>query len=382
MEHKVLFTASTYSHIANFHRPYLRAFSALGWAVDVACGGKPMDLPEARRVIHLPLEKSITAPANFQAARMLRREMKKEGYTLISTHTSLAAFFTRLAARELDTTVVNTCHGYLFDPDTPSFKGRLLLEAERLTAGRTDLLLTMNRRDREIAGHYRLGRRVLEIPGVGVDFSPLDQTPTTARELLRAEWALPEDAFVLIYPAEFSSRKNQAMLLRALALLPRDIYLLLPGEGALMDRCKTLAAELGVQDRVRFPGHVPDMGPWYRAADCAVSASQSEGLPFNIMEAMHCGLPVVASAVKGHEDLITDGETGLLFPPNDEHACAQQIRALKATPHLFPHLSRQATAAAEQYRLERVLPKVMATYQTVLPELDFSITVSANSSIS
>ena len=188
MEHKVLFTASTYSHIANFHRPYLRAFSALGWAVDVACGGKPMDLPEARRVIHLPLEKSITAPANFQAARMLRREMKKEGYALISTHTSLAAFFTRLAARELDTTVVNTCHGYLFDPDTPSFKGRLLLEAERLTAGRTDLLLTMNRRDREIAGHYRLGRRVLEIPGVGVDFSPLDQTPATARELLRAEW--------------------------------------------------------------------------------------------------------------------------------------------------------------------------------------------------
>ena len=164
MEHKVLFTASTYSHIANFHRPYLRAFSALGWTVDVACGGKPMDLPEARRVIHLPLEKSITAPANFQAARMLRREMKKEGYALFSTHTSLAAFFTRLAARELDTTVVNTCHGYLFDPDTPSFKGRLLLEAERLTAGRTDLLLTMNRRDREIAGHYRLGRRVLEIP--------------------------------------------------------------------------------------------------------------------------------------------------------------------------------------------------------------------------
>ena len=40
MEHKVLFAASTYSHIANFHRPYLRAFSALGWTVDVACGGK------------------------------------------------------------------------------------------------------------------------------------------------------------------------------------------------------------------------------------------------------------------------------------------------------------------------------------------------------
>lgn len=382
MEHKILFTASTYAHISNFHRPYLRAFSALGWTVDVACGGKPMALPEARRVIHLPLEKSISAPANFQAARMLRREMKREDYTLISTHTSLAAFFTRLAAKGLDTTVVNTCHGYLFDPQTPSFKGRLLLEAERLTAGRTDLLLTMNRRDREIAGRYHLGRQILEIPGVGVDFSPLDQTPATARELLRAEWALPEDAFVLIYPAEFSSRKNQAMLLRTLALLPRDIYLLLPGDGALLDRCKALAAELGVQDRVRFPGHVPDMGPWYRAADCAVSASQSEGLPFNIMEAMHCGLPVVASDVKGHQDLISPGETGFLFPLNDEQTCARQIRTLKETPHLLSHLSQQASAAAEQYRLEQVFPKVMAAYQAVLPSLELPIAVSADSPIS
>ena len=80
MERKVLFTASTYSHIAHFHRPYLRAFSQLGWTVDVACGGEPLDLPEARRVISLPFEKSISAPANFRAARLLRRELKAEGY--------------------------------------------------------------------------------------------------------------------------------------------------------------------------------------------------------------------------------------------------------------------------------------------------------------
>lgn len=370
MEPKVLFTASTYSHIANFHRPYLRAFSRLGWTVDVACGGAPRDIPEARRILHLPFEKSITAPSNFRAERLLRKEMRREQYSLVSAHTSLAAFFTRLAARGLDTTVVNTCHGYLFDPDAPSLKGRLLLEAERLTANRTDLLLTMNRRDQEIARRYRLGRQILPVPGVGVDFSTLDHLSPSAGTLLRGELEIPEEAFVLLYPAEFSARKNQSMLLRALALLPPDVYLLLPGDGALLDRCRALAAELGVQDRVRFPGQVSDMGRWYQAADCAVSSSRSEGLPFNIMEAMHCALPVVASAIKGHEDLVAPGETGFLFPSDDEETCAAQIDRLRSSPELAARLGDQAREASLPYSLETVLPQVMAAYGVVIPALE------------
>lgn len=369
MEHKVLFTASTYSHIANFHRPYLRAFSELGWTVDVACGGLPGSLPEARRVISVPFKKSITAPANLQAARLLRREIKREGYSLISTHTSLAAFFTRLAAKGIDTVVANTSHGYLFDEHTPAAKRALLLEAEKLTAKRTDLLMTMNRCDYEIARRCRLGRKIVDIPGVGVDFSRLDAAAPAAGALLRAELGLPDHAFALIYPAEFSSRKNQAMLLRALALLPPQVYLLLPGDGTLLDSCKALARELGVWERVRFPGHVSDMGVWYRAADCAVSASRSEGLPFNVMEAMHCGLPAAVSAVKGHEDLIQDGKTGFLFPWNDAEACAARIEALAADPALSLRLGTHAAEAAKQYSLDTVLPKVMAAYETVIPAL-------------
>ncbi len=370
MEKKILFTASTYSHIVRFHRPYLRAFAQQGWTVDVACGGAPMDIPECRRVIHLPLKKSIAAPANFKAAALLRRELKAENYTIISTHTSLAAFFTRLAARGLDTTVVNTCHGYLFDDDAPSPKRALLLEAERLTARRTDLLLTMNGTDFQIAEKYRLGKEILPIPGMGVDFAALDSSPATAGELLRAELALPEDAFVLLYPAEFSSRKSQSTLLHALALLPENVFLLLPGDGVLLDECKALAHRLGVAHRVRFPGNVNGMAPWYAAADCAVSASRSEGLPFNVMEAMHFSLPVVATAVKGHTDLIQDGVSGLLFPYGDAAACAAKLRLLLEDPALARELGRQAQADSEQYRLENVLPQVMAAYQAVAPEVE------------
>lgn len=369
MERKILFTASTYSHIVHFHRPYLRAFTELGYTVDVACGGTPMEIPEARQVIQLPFEKSMTAPSNFAAARQLRKLIKTESYTLVSTHTALAAFFTRLAAMGLDTTVVNTCHGYLFDEDTPKAKRSVLLAAERLTAARTDLLLTMNDCDYQIATKYRLGRRIKNIPGIGVDFSRFDSCVPELGHALRRELGIPEDAFVLVYPAEFSARKHQETCIRAMAVLPDTVYLLLPGMGALRESCMELAAQLGVMDRVRFPGYITDMGPWYQAADCAITSSRSEGLPFNVMEAMYFGLPVVASAVKGHEDLVREGETGLLFPWGHTDACAQAVSSLAAAPTLCRSMGRAGAEAVEAYRLELVLPQVMEAYRSVLPEL-------------
>lgn len=373
MERKALFTASTYSHIAHFHRPYLRTLSNQGWTVDVACAGARLDIPEARRIIHLPFEKSMSSPANFRAAAMLRREMKAEGYALVSTHTSLAAFFTRLAAQGLDTVVVNTCHGYLFDENTPLLKRGVLLEAEKRTAGRTDLLLTMNRQDEEIARRHRLGRRMAAIPGVGVNFSRLDAVSQEAGEALRLEWGIPQTAFVLLYPAEFSKRKSQKTLLRAMALLPEKAFLLLPGSGGLLEECKALAGELGVADRVRFPGHVGDMGPWYRAANCAVASSRSEGLPFNMMEAMYRSLPVVASHVKGHEDLVREGETGFLFPWDNAELCAKQIRELMEDPFLAARLGQAGREEVKKYSLERVLPQVLEAYRTVVPELEVPV---------
>lgn len=119
-------------------------------------------------------------------------------------------------------------------------------------------------------------------------------------------------------------------------------------------------------DRVIFPGYCADMAPWYAMADCAVSASRSEGLPFNIMEAMRASLPVVASAVKGHTDLVTPGQTGLLFPYGDEAAFAGAVEQLLAEPDRTAVMGRAAVQAAEPYALSRVLPQVMEQYLSVL----------------
>lgn len=369
MPPKVLFAASTYSHIRNFHLPYLRWFHERGWVVHAACGGVQAPIPYADEVLHLPLEKRMAAPGNFRASALLRRKIKDEGYDFFSVHTSLAAFFGRIALIGLHhpPAVANMAHGYLFDSDTPFLKRALLLSAERLTAPQTDLLLTMNHWDFETAQRYHLGKRVVNVPGIGVDFSKVHWEGTLPREILREEFYLPRDAFILIYPAEFSGRKSQSVLIRAMAELPAEVVLVLAGDGVLREECRSLARSLGVEERVFFPGHLQDMAPWYAMADAAVTASRSEGLPFNVMEAMYRGLPVVASAVKGHEDLIQDGETGLLYPYGDSTACAEAVRKLLNSQALRQDLAKQAREYVAQYSIEAVFPVVTEAYMSLLP---------------
>lgn len=364
MARKVLFTASTYSHIRNFHLPYMGQFHSAGWEIHVACGDAPGAIFYTSQVITLPFEKKMTSPSNFRASRLLRRKMEQEQYDLVITHTSLAAFFVRLAVLKLKKRprVINMSHGYLFDDSTGLFKRSLLLRAERMTARCTDLVLTMNQYDFRIARKYKLGKQVVNIPGIGVDFSRLRKPSRVAVHELRQKLNLKAGDFVLVYAAEFSSRKSQSVLIRALPLLPKPVVLLLPGKGALLEDCKKLAEKLGVSDRVRFPGHVDNMVLWYSISDAAVTSSRSEGLPFNVMESMYMGLPVVASAVKGHVDLISDNETGMLYPYGNYAACADRILKLYESPILCELMGQAAHRAVQPYGLEHVLPIVMEQY--------------------
>ena len=365
---KVLFTASSYSHLHTFHRPYLRDFRERGWVVHAACGGGEKPLPEAHRVIFLPFEKKMSSPANFKAQRQLAQLMAEEGYDLIVTHTSLAAFFTRRAAAQLRKRppLVNMAHGYLFDDSTPALKKSLLLTAECFTAQQTDLLLTMNAWDFRTALQGHLGRRVELIPGIGVDFARLDRVPEDAREALRRRLEITNSDILLLYAAEFSKRKSQETLIRALSQLPEQVKLALPGSGALLEDCRTLARKLGVEQRIRFPGFVTDMPLWYAAADIAVTSARTEGLPFNVMESMYCGLPVVASRVKGHTDLVEDGVTGLLYPYGNADACAAAIRRMAEDPALAAAMGAAGRVAVGRYGIDAVQPLVMEQYLSVL----------------
>ena len=146
MGKKLLFVASTAAHIRKFHLPYLHQLKAEGWELHAACSGSGEGIPHTDQVLEIPFRKRMFSPEILKAAWLLRKKIQVERYTAIIVHTSLAAFFSRLAVLGLKSRpkVVNMVHGYLFDDRTPWLKRSILLAAEKLTAPVTDLLITMN----------------------------------------------------------------------------------------------------------------------------------------------------------------------------------------------------------------------------------------------
>lgn len=367
----ILFTASTYSHIMNFHIPYIEEFKRQGFKVDVACGGKKMDISQADEVIHISFEKSMTSPKNFKSVRELRNLIKRNNYTIISCHTSLAAFFTRLSVIRMKNRplVVNTAHGYLFNELESKNKNIILSSAEKMVASVTDLLMTMNEWDAKYAKKHKLGKYISEIKGMGLDENKLQKHTKQETDNLRKQLGISEDKFVLVYAAEFSKRKSQQVLIDVMAYLPEDISLVLAGQGALYEQCKQYADKLGLSHRIYFPGQVK-MSLYYSMADLAVSSSKSEGLPFNIMEAMYYGLPIVASRIKGHTDLLEQSNAGLLYNYGDFETCAKQIKRIYDNRAFGEMIAEKAKMAVKPYMLETVLPSVMKEYKKLMPQLE------------
>ena len=320
------------------------------------------------------------SPTNFHTAWKMRKLIQEENYDLVITHTSLASFFTCLSVKGMRDRpkVINVMHGYLFDDETPFLQREVLINAERLIAPETDMLMAMNQWDYSTAKKHHFARRVERVPGMGVNFERLDQATEEDGKKLRKKLGIPEDATVLIYAAEFSRRKSQYILIETMKYLPENCYLVLPGDGEFRNEWKLLAERLGLSDRIFSPGQMKDIGRWFRMADIAVTVSRSEGLPFNVMEAMHMGLPVVASAVKGHTDLVKEGETGLLYPYGDKEACAERILQLMDDPALCERLSKNALEMIQPYGLKGTLPVVMKCYLSVLDNANIKTIVATH----
>ena len=353
---KILFAASTKAHIVSFHLPYIARLSELGYEVTVAGSGTDVNIPGSHKSIDVPFEKKMLSFSNFKAALFLRRHIKAEKYRAIIVHTSLAAFFTRLAVLGMRKRpkLINMVHGYLFDDNSSLLKKMLYTLAEIITAPVTDLLITMNQSDLALAKSKRFAKNISFVPGVGVDvnrFKDIDIDKSSEREKL----GIASDAFVIIYAAEFSPRKSQATLIKALSLLDKKAVLLLPGRGELLEECKVLSQELGVADRVVFPGFVSNMQHLYSLSDCACSSSRSEGLPFNIMEAMYMQKPIVASDVKGHSDLL---DKDCLYAPDNTDAFVSLVKSALE--------KKTVEYDIRKYRLENVLAENMEIYRAIL----------------
>ncbi len=348
---KILYVASTASHLNRFHRPYIAALKRGQDVFLMATEGEKIDFP-------IPFAKKMLCFSNLRALFSIRKILKRESFDRVIVHTSLAAFLIRAAMVGMRNRpyVLNVVHGYLFSLPVRGFHARFLLRCEKLLRGKTDAIAVMNEEDDRIAKQYGLCRgNIFFLRGMGL---PSIAAPVRNTEL-RCRFLKSEDEILCCFVGELSVRKNQIFLIDAVQVLREKGYpvrLLLLGEGSERKRLEERIAEKRLDDAVFLPGDQASVLPYLGAVDCYLSASLSEGLPFNVMEAMACGLPMVLSAVKGQTDLMS-GRQELLYPSGDMASfcrCFETVvrnGCLGVGSYRYPEL--------EQYRLQNVFEETL-----------------------
>lgn len=289
----------------------------------------------------------------LQLARATRRAQPDVVLAEATTDVTLAVATRRLGARF---PVVHRCgapreltdnrrHRYLWRREVQI----LLLNSH---AARHHLLGTMP---------WLAGVRIEVIPD-GKDTAYYRPVPKL-RQRMRTELGIPEEAFVVSCHGTIDQGTNVDLLLRAVAVLPRhlNVLVLIVGTGPLLAETRRLATELRAP--VIFTGTRADIPEVLSSADAAAHLSTSDTCSSIVLESLACGLPVIASDAYCHAEQVEDGVHGVLVPPQDWNSIADALRWLSSDPAERQRMSR---AARERVIADFSLTRMIDRYEQVL----------------
>lgn len=362
---KILYTATVLSHICQFHLPHMKALQEKGWEVHVAAHDNlavknGLQLKYCDRFIEVPFSRSPKSADNLKAYRQLKKLLAEEHYDVILCNTPMGGIVTRLAAkkaRKRGTKVVYMAHGFHFFKGASKKNWLVFYPIEKHMAKYCDLIITVNEEDYALAKE-RFGNRtrIAHIHGVGVDEKRYHPVTAVEQCAMREAEGLKENDFVILCTGELNENKNQKTLISAAGLLKDKLpklKVLLAGNGPKEQELRDLIALLGLQDNVKLMGYRTDLERVTPAVDLVVSCSFREGMPLNIIEAMLCKKPVVASHNRGHDELVSK-QTGMLIDPNDAEGFAEAIEKLAADPQTRIALGENAFEKARPYSVSEV----------------------------
>jgi glycosyltransferase involved in cell wall biosynthesis len=284
---------------------------------------------------------------------------------VIHSHGKGAGLYGRIAARLTGAAAIHTFHGI-----HPAGYGRLYLRLERALARWSFAVVHVSESqagEARALGLAPAGRTRVIVNGVD---AALVRAVAERAPMSRAALGLRPDALVLATVARFDPVKRLEVLVRAVPLLVARVpeaQLLIVGDGPERDTLRALARTLAPGDGVVFAGAIPDAARVLPVVDLYVTASRREGLPLAVLEAMACGLPVLATAAPGHVDAVEPEVTGRLVPLDDAPGLAAAAALLLRDPALRARMGRAGRERVERhFSHARVLAEVADLYRAAV----------------
>lgn len=342
------------SHVADL----LRAMRGRIDATLLAGGDGPL-FAAARasgaRIVPLPLLDNAMSPLKAVATlRQLMAGLREAAPDLIHVHSAKAGALGRLAARLLGIPVVYTVHGFAFKPAAPLVRRVASRLAEWCLAPLTTRLICVADSERLLAAGLPLPASRVSVIHNGI--------PDTD---CRAQPGNPLKRIVMV--ARFAAPKRPDTVIRAFARAGLDhCELVIAGDGPTRDAMQQLAGQLA-PGRVQFPGNVTDIPALLAASQLFVLASDHEGLPVSVLEAMRAGLPVVASDLPGIREQFRDTSAAVLVAGNDEAVMADALVTLACDPARRMAMGQAARARwAQAFDIDTMANATWKIYQQAL----------------
>lgn len=369
---KVLFISNVLSHIEVFHLPYLKYFSQKGYEVHILTNAGDKKADYCDKLYNINISRSPFSLKNISALRRAKKIIDFEKYDIIHCHTPMGGVIGRLAAsnlRKKGAKIIYTAHGFHFYKGAPLLNWLIYFPAEKYLAKKTDCIITINKEDFNLANkHFKSAKtEVFQINGIGVNTEKFSNVNTEQKIKLKEDNGY-KDKFLLIYTAEFIKRKNHRFFIENSKQLFEkcpQVKFLFAGKGKLFEEMKQLAKETGVSEYFEFLGFRQDINELLKICDVVVSASIEEGFGINIVEGLATGLPAVASIVRGHKEMVTDGFNGYLFDAEKPETFCNSIEKLYNNKNLYKKLSENAYVSAKEFSLENSLKQMETIYRSI-----------------
>lgn len=248
------------------------------------------------------------------------------------------------------------CNDKLTDPR------RWALPADTFTNTLSTHIVAVSESTREfLVNHERVARDRVTAIHNGIDTDAYQPRPDL-RRASREKWGLPADAFIVGGIGRLTYQKNFELFLNIAAQI-QNAFFVIGGTGEDEAALRAQVARLGFGERVKFLGYVGDMPSLWPALDCLLLTSRYEGLPITILEAMACGVPIVASNLDGMREILRDGENASLLPPGEVEPFVNAVRDLIDRPAEASRLSGAALATVRaDYSASRMARDVEAIY--------------------
>lgn len=373
MKSNILILANEVRFINKFLHPSIETLLYLDYTILLVSNvpvTQEIDLDSINNIYlktgHVVFQKINIPRSPFKLIKLIRsiRELHKlildNNIELIHVHTPTAAIVARLAnllISEIDLKIIYSAHGFHFYKNSSIFSWLVYYPIEKTMSRFTDLIITTNNQDYDLASK-NFFCNVKKINGVGLNFSKFQNLKAKIKT---------SSGLNLISIGELNKNKNHVLVIKALSKIKDiDWYYTILGDGPLRIDYQNLVRKLNLEDRIFIKGYSDDVLNELASNEVFIHPSFREGLSVALMEAMYSCDLIIASRIRGNEDLIEDNQGGLLFDSNSEDQLIEAIykaHQLSTLDESFVSFNRNKLTAFSSEEIKKNLLDVYSQFK-------------------